>query len=281
MNKALRLLLFLSAVVNAADIDKISGELSVRISNWQSCFVGASAGALEGIMTFSLYAQKLRAQRGELFTVVTYNGFAIKALSASGSFAAKLTARDNILRHGFKTDRPDFAQNFTASFVGGASASCIVSPAELVIAQQQVNSSAFFPTIREISKRGARIFFRGLPGIGIKDGITTTCVMCLTPSLYGILKNYSNSNYAIIPTSLSVGLLSAAFSHPFDTVKTIQQSSSLTAKPRFIQISKDLYKNKGVGGFYKGFAWRTLRHAAGIPILYFATEGFSGLYKQF
>ncbi len=285
MDKALCLFVLFFKVfismVNAADVDNPSSEPSIRSSNWQSCVVGGSAGAVEGILTFSFYAQKLRAQRGEIFTPdLTYKGFAIKALSASGSFAVKLTARDCILRYGFKTDRPDFTQNFIASFVGGASASCIVSPAELVIAQQQVKTSAFLPTVKEIYKYGVRLFLRGLPSVGVKDGITTTCVLCLTPYLYGVLKNHSDSKYALIPMSLSIGLLSAGLSHPFDTVKTIQQSSLLTTEPKFIQTAIDLYKKGGIRGFYKGFAWRTVRHGVGIPILYFATEGFSRLYVE-
>merc|ERR1711991_9857 len=115
----------------------------------------------------------------------------------------------------------------TASLLGGALASLYVSPAELLMIQQQNFGKTLPRTISSIvQSRGVLGLYRGLPAAMLRDGTWTMSLFAATPIVQAALEsNFQGLNQSVsgFVASLSVGVLCGVVTAPFDLIKTSQQ----------------------------------------------------------
>ena len=265
---------------------------ATRSSSHESLIVGSGAGMLEAFITHPLWVWKTRAQYGDSFSLnpkIIYKGVLTRIVTMSSIVGSRVLVRDNTLRYIYETSIPNFTQNFVSSFLGGVGGSFITSVSEFLLVQQQRNHnnpgfSTFYTSIQEINKnQKPSVFLRGFPCASIRDGIITSCILCVTPYLKSkLLENSIDIVSASLGAGLFSGVLSAIASHPFDTIKAIQQAESLNVLGKnTFQTSLHIYRNYGVKGFYRGFFWRTSRLTLAVPIIFYSTEFFTNFTRKF
>lgn len=140
--------------------------------------------------------------------------------------------------------------NFTSGIIGGLMSTIIVTPIEYLKINFQNKNSIDFKNLKlsNIYKGFIPTVFRETPGFGI----------------YFTSYNYMNTNYNIDKSYFNnfifgglSGLLAWTFIYPADLIKTIKQDKNNSKNIN--QIFFDIYKNKGISGFYNGFQYAIAR----------------------
>jgi len=94
---------------------------------------------------------------------------------------------------------------------------------------------------------------------------------------YIIKKNKQFSPYHSLQGGVFAGIFSIIVSSPADVIKTQMQEGK---KERIIPIIKNIYKNYGISGFWRGALARTLRVAPGQGVMFFIYEGVSNFIDK-
>lgn len=139
---------------------------------------------------------------------------------------------------------------FVAPVLGGAVSAFVVCPAELVMTQQQATGKKFMETARIVlMKYGARGFYVGFISTVVREAGFVAGYKYLAPTMKKGMQDNRGVNEAIaqILSGLGAGMISAFFTHPFDTTKTKQQAN-LAEKLRMYRVI---------------FSWRSF---AGLPM---------------
>lgn len=152
----------------------------------------------------------------------------------------------------------------------GAFAALVCTPSELVIVNQQNWNANARETMRRLYKtNGLKACFRGYTAKAFRDG--NFCAGFLTA--YPAIKRYvqektESSTLATILSTACVGPVTAATSHPFDTISTrMQADASKENIQGFSSAAKMIYKEGGLKVFFSGFTPRTIRILAAIPLM--------------
>lgn len=137
----------------------------------------------------------------------------------------------------YKETQNDVLSSLSAGLLSGL----IASPAEYYI----INKKSKETLIESIQrKRITNIYKYGLTNCLLREGIYTSCLLTMTPILEKKIKEEEIKYGNIISPILSGGI-SSLLSHPFDTIKTIQQKND----------NNDIKFECN----FKGLAYRTLR----------------------
>jgi len=158
----------------------------------------------------------------------------------------------------------------TACTAGMISA-LVSGPAELVMIQQQRFGTSLGATFSSlVSQRGLGIMGKGLSLAAGRDGLYTCFVLGTTQ----VITQHVQDNFGLTPGQaftcggLTSGLGAAVFTHPFDTMKTKVQGNALEpVQASNAETFRQIWKEGGLGGFYKGFSARGIRLTAAMFIL--------------
>jgi solute carrier family 25 carnitine/acylcarnitine transporter 20/29 len=136
--------------------------------------------------------------------------------------------------------------------IGGFASTLIVVPVDrikiLMQNKEKISISLFKP--KSLYKGFSITLFRETPGFGIY--FTT----------YNTLTNNFNKDKHLLKSFLFGGIsgfTSWVFIYPSDLIKTKYQSIKCNSNITINQVIKDIYKNYGLKGFYKGFNYAIMR----------------------
>ena len=111
---------------------------------------------------------------------------------------------------------------------------------------------------------------KGLSLAAGRDGLYT----CYVLGSCAVITSQVQDSFGLSPSvaytvgGLTSGIGDAIFTHPFDTMKTKVQGNALEPNQASIpEVFRSIWKEGGLGGFYKGFAARGVRLTAAMFIL--------------
>ena len=111
---------------------------------------------------------------------------------------------------------------------------------------------------------------KGLSLAAGRDGLYT----CFVLGSCAVITSQVQDSFGLSPSmaftvgGLTSGIGAAIFTHPFDTMKTRVQGNALEPTQMSIpSVFRSIWREGGVGGFYKGFTARGVRLTAAMFIL--------------
>lgn len=254
-----------------------------------TAYIGLISGAVAGIgdtvINYPAYGFKYRIQRGESFKIrwlapnYLYQGV--------GAYASGIVPA-TIIQDGVSTLMRTYFKDYgkcswfqgTSAFLGGVAGALIATPIGNVIVTQQEKNAGPLNALKSIKQYGLKKLGRGMSLIMIRDGIYSAA------AFWGVdmTTAYLNKTMQIcqadpvkstLIASVGTGLVAGAVTQPLDVIATLKQQriDSLTAR----QCAKELIKNDGIKGLYKGFFARSYSISAGIWVL----STFSRYTKEF
>ena len=149
-----------------------------------------------------------------------------------------------------------FIQKVCASAFSGVAGAINATFVENSIIRQQVLKSGIFFALQDMYQQGG-IFrpWKSYNYIATRDGIFTMTMFCILPEVKKYMQRYDNV-YAEKVANFGVCMMCAVLSHPVDTIATnLQKTHENTSG---WQIAKNIAKESGVKGFYKGFICRAI-----------------------
>ena len=244
----------------------------------KSLLVGAVSGAITMFGVYPTFSMKNRAQANLPRTYnpkVLYRGSVSMAMSKGSIIALTFLANDSVRRHHFGVEKMTFQQSLVAAVFSGGLAGTILSLQEFANVRQQMvpveqRAKNVFDTMFRLTKEhGIPRGFVGMPAAVVRNSFVVASFLALVPLFKDKIKpvirdDFSASGIAGIITGLCTGLIAL----PLDVVKTKQQKmahSAISKEFSFLQISKNVFRQQGIRGFYAGAPW----YFAGLSLYVF------------
>ena len=188
-----------------------------------------------------------------------YRGMTASTLAQVGELGLQflLTGVVKKLILGKETDREmTDPEIMAASLLGGAMASLYVSPAELVMIQQQNFGGSLLHTLKRILvQTGPFGLYRGFPAAALRDGTWTLSLFGFTPIVQEAIEERFvglNQSVAGLGASLAVGTACGVVTCPFDVIKTSQQGD--IDKRLYTSFFRTVHKQRF--RLFSGVIWR-------------------------
>jgi hypothetical protein len=154
---------------------------------------------------------------------------------------------------------------FASIFLSGVASVIAVNfihPIELVKSRIQVTGLGIVDTAKGlVQSEGYRAFFKGIQVAWIREGTYTAIKMGAYAPVRDALAGEGNkANVAqMLVAGCVTGAAGAAVSNPFDLLKTMQMNNESTKPPSLATLAKELQKEQGWGGFYRGLSANVMR----------------------
>lgn len=169
----------------------------------------------------------------------------------------------------------------------GVPLSFFISPLEIsgifpklqnVILNNNKKSSLFTTMIRIIKNHGFPALFVGNLAIMLRCSSYIPCLLGVQPIVNEFLKSKTNNNVINLFGSAFVSAIPASIiSQPADILLTYRQTDYAKVKyTNYKEIISDIYKNKGMRGFYVGLPSRYIGLSFDIALI----NGFFHFYKS-
>ena len=167
----------------------------------------------------------------------------------------------------------------------------LIVPLEMVKCNQQINfqgktkkENRFFKkTLHIYRKTGIRGFYRGFIATANRDVISTGLYFCI---YYSIRNKYKESHGKILGSAIEVfagiitGLITWTVQYPFDTIKTIIQTSPIKERPvTQKEVFINLKSQGGVRQVYRGALPSLLLSVIFTSSNFLFFEFFKGILK--
>ncbi len=142
-----------------------------------------------------------------------------------------------------------------ASIVTGIACAVPTTPRELLIIQQQNNGGLFYAVTRNIiQQHGIQGLFRAFVPVALRNSNASAFFFVACPAIETYIKRHtSNPGLVQLAPGMLAGALSAAITHPLDTIKTNMQAQ--LHEPNARTIVKQIYhatEQPSIMNFYKG-----------------------------
>jgi len=259
-----------------------------HFSSFEQTVIGAMSGVCEVLSTQPTVAVKNALQEGRPLSFTPqfmYRGVAVNALSIAPITAVQFGANRALApffadKNGNLTSGRKLATSGTAGMISGL----VSGPAELVMIQQQRTGLSMGATLSNlVSQKGPTIIGKGLTLAGARDGLYMCFVLGTTPVLTQIFEEKLGSpGLAFTAGGLISGIGAAICTHPFDTMKTRVQGNALEpTQLSSVEVARNIYKEGGIGNFYKGFVPRGIRLVAAMFILNMSKTHFENTLEWY
>lgn len=207
-----------------------------------------------------------------------YRGVIPNAISMIGIIAVRVTISDLSITYFFgnvhKNEAPTY-QRMLSAYSGGLCSCVITAPTELVILYQQKNNLSFTNAVMQYTENAKKPWKlkKGMLATGCRDGFFTLGFYAVTPMLKKQLQPSIQHDFnASLIAGTTAGVLSTLISHPFDVIKTKQQTSPGSQVMSLRKAATIIYDEKHFAGFFKGIVPRATRVVSAITILGYVTE---------
>lgn len=140
------------------------------------------------------------------------------------------------------------------------------------------NKTIYDRLLLKYTNRGIYGIFPSLSSTYLRESAFIYGICVLTPKFLNTFENRS-SNHSVnnLLAGGMAGAITQFISHPFDSIKTVQEINNTNFKNSTLQI----YNNKGIGGFYSGVISRTLRGVWTMGCLSYCNSFFSKCYLEY
>lgn len=230
-------------------------------------------------------------------------GYLYKGLSAGLlRQATYTTARLGIFRSMMDTiekNRPStFWEKAAGGLVAGGLGSIVGTPADLALIRMQADSTlpveqrrnytGVINALARITKEeGASGLFKGCTPVVVRAMALNMGMLASHDQAQAEFKKFSDNYWLVNIGAKSIsGVTAAAFSLPFDFVKTRIQKQKPDANgvlpySNSIDCAKKVLKLEGPGAFYRGFTTYCLRIAPHVVLTLFAFDGMKAAIAKF
>lgn len=259
--------------------------MSERLTDAQNAQVGLLLGVLEVSLLQPLNYFKNATQQGLGLTLnprVLYRGYTSAVLNMGGCTMVQVGVMGRVKKMLLGDDDRELraVEQFAGGFTAGVTSAVVGGPLELIMIQQQRKGLSLFATTQELL---GPTMVRGIVPTAIREGLWSMGYLAVPPVIGGVLREkfpttFDSQEKARVPASFLGAFIVCYASHPFDTAKTCMQGD--IEQKKFKSMTKTfgtLYKESGIGGFYRGVPWRFLRQAIAIFAMDTARVFFSDL----
>ena len=246
-----------------------------KFSFWEQTGFGGLSGIIEVCCTQPTVAVKnaLQEARPIHFTPrFMYTGLVVNAASIAPITAVQFGANMALTPYfAGKDGTLSPVMKVATACSAGMISSLVSGPAELVMIQQQRFNTSLGGTFKSlVSQRGPAIMGKGLSLAAGRDGLYVGFVL----GTCSVVTSQLQQSFGLSPSAaftvggLASGIGAAIMTHPFDTMKTKVQGNALEPNQASIpEVFRSIWKEGGLGGFYKGFTARGVRLTAAMFIL--------------
>lgn len=149
----------------------------------------------------------------------------------------------------------------TAFISGSVGAICSTVVENTILTQQILlrknNSANLSAAFKQLYSYGLLKIWTGFTPLVVREGIFGGLALSQSDQFAEYCQQSWNHPYASTLGKLSIGLMGALITHPFDTVATRKQHNMHAGIQEPIhEIFKKVYTNEGIKGFYRGGGWR-------------------------
>lgn len=220
---------------------------------------GSIIGAMEAAINHPLWTIKTRIQSNKRMTFnprSLYRGIGVNMLSMIPITAVQVTTVTTINNTSFmkvNEENPlmDKTKKISSAVFGGAVSALISTPAEFLMSQKyNFKSTIFTPK---------QLYIGGV-ATAMRDGIFTAGFLAAPAIIEEQIKERAFAG----PIA---GVIAAVISHPFDTIKTVQQAHINPTPLSFVAAAKNIVKDAGLFNLYKGFVPRSIRVVSAVTIM--------------
>ena len=249
-----------------------------KLTVLQSLMCGSIAGGSEVIFSHPLWVLKTRLQQQKSFSLsprIIYRGITSNIASIVPLTAAQVGLHQ-FYQNVFLGNEcsPTLAQKIASACFAGIGAAIIACPTEMIMTHQGKQVGHGYDVAKSLLTRGGwRCLWRGLPATALRDCPFTVSFLVAMPYVRKQLQPYcfgeaDATTYAGVLT----GIASTLVSQGVDTVKTVQQTHSMTEALPAITAAKRIFHTHGVQGFFKGTLPRSLSVMSGVVVIGGLTE---------
>lgn len=240
-------------------------ETRTPLTPFQSLVAGSVAGAAEAFITHPFWALKVRSQRNDSFTLnprLLYRGIVPNVCSMIPITAVQL-GLDSFASNHFHWG------GFASALFAGAGASMVCCPTEMIMTYQSKHGGSLMQAADAIIiQGGVRALYNGFLVTAARESIFTTSLLFLSPLLKARFQSsLPNEGSASLAAGLLSGLTATYASHGFDTIKTLQQAANPSQKLNVRETARQVFKNDGAAGFFRGSGWRCANVSAAVTII--------------
>ncbi len=230
------------------------------LNRWHTFISAAAGGAGGAYINFPFEGLKKRLQTGQKISLhprELYRGSTAFAVSVTFATIASMSF-NNALKEVSSYNHNSSLSNGVSAVTSGMLGALVGStPVENVILTQQLHKTSPIKAIAKMVKEGGpRRLWVGLPELAFREG-GFACAM-----LYGVeaarneALSKTDNKLVAEAAALSVGVVGAAITHPFDTVATIKQKSD--GQLSSTSAIKQIYEINGPKGFFRGVGNRVV-----------------------
>lgn len=241
--------------------------------------MGFTQGVVEVTVDHPLWTIKRQLQvegQVNLKPSVLYRGYLTNLVNMSTVTALQLTTGSIFRRFfGASDDTPFSSRNMAAAYTAGIASAFFSGPFEQFMTTQQNYSLNPRASIKKgIAIHGYRYPLIGFTATTAREGIFTMGYQVWQKIAKLFILNHLHSTplthrqkewVAHVSGGIAAGTVAGYASHPFDMIKTSQQSSEI--KISMWQTSKKIYSRCGLFGFFKGVVPRTGGICSAVCIL--------------
>ena len=232
-----------------------------KLGDGQNAMLGVAAGGIEAAATQPLtYAKNCFQQRTPLSLVprVVYRGTPA-SMAADGTLIGTQFACCGFLQKrllGGEARPLTAAEELGTAWLAGYASGVPCCVMELVMIQQQKNGgTAGGAVARVLAARGPRGLLRGFTASSFREGFFACCYLGAAPRVQRACDGLDLPPTAgAAVASTASGVLCAAVTHPFDTIKTVAQGDLGGAG--FRGTTAAIYRDGGAAAFFRGFGAR-------------------------
>lgn len=231
--------------------------LEKRLKKWKPIIGGFAASYFESWLDYGFIGAKIMRQNKIPFPknpIGFYRG--ITAFQTSLLPSTIIQAKVNSFYENVKKEKHQFDFSCFIPFVGGAIGALIATPIENIIQTQQKYkigpSAAFSYLIKEhgICRLGTGLLPTTLREGGFSWGIWYGCAM-----FSNLFSNSVDNKKSEFKGAVLSGTLAAFFTHPPDVIAN--QMRTYNKAPSVLSVTKKIYSDHGLKGFFPGFFLRT------------------------
>uniref|UniRef100_A0A6C0AD58 Mitochondrial carrier protein n=1 Tax=viral metagenome TaxID=1070528 RepID=A0A6C0AD58_9ZZZZ len=196
-----------------------------------------------------------------------YQSMIPQALIAIPRFITRFTIYENLIKLNNNNQTHKFMSGIIA---GGVEGFLIMTPAEVIKTSVIKRNSGLANNLTQIYNGNGLIgFWKGAYSTMLRQSTTQGVSLYSNSLLNPILKNHLG-NYTGMISGIVSGVLAVSINNPIDVIKTRQQE--VFTKQSSITIAKDIFKQEGLKGFYKGYCFRCMKVAPLHGITYFVYD---------
>lgn len=227
--------------------------------------LGIQAGMAHSLINYPPASLAIMQQRGDKINFhpkELYRGIVAYSMSRVPSTCLQVTVSCLI-----KADNKSISesQKFLAAASAGMISAVFNTSLENVILQQKALKVGPTKALSHIIKnKGATSIMKGYSSVSIRDSIFASSSLWAKDC---IKENYmANCGiYGDVLSSIIIGFFASIASHPFDVVgRKIQHSP---VKLNAMTAAREIYSQRGIGGFSPGFFYRTCSMIGGIGVI--------------